>query len=484
MRCGLSRLGVGLVLSGLLATSSALARTGNETGNGGSGVVCPAGANGDPWDGTVRLLDLWEAGVGLNKLTVPRYVELRQRLAGEGVVTEPVKMSPQGLSSESAQILNFMAKRLTDAAPQYFGVDLIDRARWQAENFEFVPDDAELTVVDDFTFPFFPKNCRIGQIANNLDFQRLFVDRSLFSQMDPMHQAALFLHESVYYFTRTRHPEDVKNSDFARRLVGATFSTLTGSELKAFITAYGLPGSQACLIRDAAGRAVGQIDLEFDRVDSWAPSETDWTNDWSPLAARPDVYRLQTASRLDLAGQAQTIGYSVIGKVNVGKDDFDRISDEGFSPAVKDESTLLPMAVFYSRQQGEARAELDSDNELVSKIALTVSDRFPHRITSATGEILGQVEMCDLSRATQRQAAAATAAATFLSGTELLAAPAGESCEGLFNSVPAAACPAGYKTVPLYTETREPWRKDKVFEWGDRAMNNYHGCMRVFVCQP
>lgn len=83
-----------------------------------------------------------------------------------------------------------------------------------SQSIPFIPD-ADIPMVDE--------GCSYQQVANwNDRFERVFFRKSLFNKLDPMGQAGLYIHETLYKVSRDALV--AKNSDKIRKVVAKVFS--------------------------------------------------------------------------------------------------------------------------------------------------------------------------------------------------------------------------------------------------------------------
>lgn len=171
---------------------------GDKTGNGGGAQVCYDRANGVK---DVKSYDLVEG--------VYRYdyqIDLDDRRSQKEIEAE--LWTRLQLSVPGYEAILRSALKLVDAAwtPRAISVDLAQK-REEGK-------DANPILVEE--------GCKYVQIANwDKSTNKIFVNRSLYARMSPLHRTALRWHEAVYLLHRQAY--QVENSDTARRVVGAIF---------------------------------------------------------------------------------------------------------------------------------------------------------------------------------------------------------------------------------------------------------------------
>lgn len=103
------------------------------------------------------------------------------------------------------------------------GLDSVEgKTRYVLDNFNFLPDGVGLRLTEDSReFVAVPKHCEIVQTINFRSNQKIYVDRAAWEQLDPLSQAALYLHEAVYWHLREGGLES--DSRRTRRVVAFLF---------------------------------------------------------------------------------------------------------------------------------------------------------------------------------------------------------------------------------------------------------------------
>ncbi len=167
---------------------------GTSNGGGGKGVDC---------EGQIQILDLYEARLIGRKLS-PSSGSLGQNLISvaekvRDYFSEPGEtkdqISPEQMDTEVEKIFNGKVV--------------------------FLPKGQSLAPTQDATIPLLPKECHIVQIAVWAVDGHIYIDPTLWNQLDGQNQAALVLHEVIYYSARQ---SGAINSDEARKLVADFFS--------------------------------------------------------------------------------------------------------------------------------------------------------------------------------------------------------------------------------------------------------------------
>ena len=189
---------IGLTVLTLLISLPAFG--GKERGNGGGAFVC-RNANGKIL--SAQLVDLYEAGA--------RY---------------SLKLRPNTGLTQQEQIDLAMARLLRGNLD--LGTEIESRLNHVSKIIHIV-ENAKLTNSNDFNIQISPKACAGGriefeQLANYTDTGELLVDREIWAALSSMDQAALYLHEAIYLYSRELFR--VETSQASRRLVAYLFSTL------------------------------------------------------------------------------------------------------------------------------------------------------------------------------------------------------------------------------------------------------------------
>lgn len=209
------------------------------TRGGGKGVVC-RDKNGKVK--SVELLDLWEAKMlykrKIKTSNASTQTQVAQALTGVGPALNPFgderNPGPYGSFGEVAQ------KNLQQTAQLFFKNS--EQLRWL--------EGVSLSLTDDSYEIAKPADCEIEQIADFKDLPGvLYINADLYRKMNATNQAALIVHEAIYYQIRSMTRED--NSLRVRRAVGYIFS---GNKL---------PGSTVpgTYMRCSGGEVNSQIDV-------------------------------------------------------------------------------------------------------------------------------------------------------------------------------------------------------------------------------
>ena len=169
--------GVLAIMGALSITTQNLAHAGRDTGNGGVGIVC-RNPRGNIL--SVEMLDIYEGRIQ-NSLTYaaePTDTDVRIGMTEPKMISNPSFL--REFQNELARV----------------------RAGWI-----FLPRGTGLEPTND-AFPVINRRgCAFEQVANYTDEGQIYVDRELFSQMDSLNQAALYLHEAIYKLARNQVQE-------------------------------------------------------------------------------------------------------------------------------------------------------------------------------------------------------------------------------------------------------------------------------------
>lgn len=157
-------------------SSHSFARVGVD-GGGAMAVVCSTAAGK-----TVELLDLYEAK-SISNIAV---------------------MQPTGNLLEDYSRLTNNSFRLQGASFNISAEDHKNKLRHMMDLIDWHEGLTKLPFLNDQgRSPVLPQNCELQQLAIFFDSKvRMTVDKSLWLQLNTMHQAALLKHESYYYFER------------------------------------------------------------------------------------------------------------------------------------------------------------------------------------------------------------------------------------------------------------------------------------------
>jgi len=194
------------------AWASALAGQGNETGNGGAGVVCADFAGGIA---SVELLDFYEAAM---------LADLTPALGQAEKPLEKVALALDRLSRLDAG----RAALYRRVAGSFF------------ENARFI-DQVILPDTKDYGHVPLKKHCRIEQVAIQREpllpgYKRYTVSRDLWSRLSADHQAGLILHEVVYgYAIKLGHKDSIGSRYFTALVASDRLASMAGSEYDAVV---------------------------------------------------------------------------------------------------------------------------------------------------------------------------------------------------------------------------------------------------------
>jgi hypothetical protein len=167
------------------------ARRGGVNGGGGNGVVCRNGNN----IVSVELLDLYESRILYNR----DYDSMEHMELDEALRWASQKLYSYDLPSVETQFYLFKTTQ---------------------SKFHLLPPGVRLDPINDSGHIFIPSGCKIEQVANFYNNEKVFVVSDFYNKMDTLNKAALIVHEAVYLKERTF---SVTDSRYSRRLVGAIF---------------------------------------------------------------------------------------------------------------------------------------------------------------------------------------------------------------------------------------------------------------------
>ncbi len=164
---------------------------GGVIGGGGDGIVCREGEEII----SVELLDIYEGRILHNR----HYDSMES-------------MTVAGALNRAAAKLYSYSDQSSEANATLF--------RSMLSKFHFLPSGTRLEPINDSGHIFIPPNCKIEQVANFYNPEKIFVVSDFYNKMDVLNKAALVVHETLYWFERLNK---VENSRYARRVVGAVF---------------------------------------------------------------------------------------------------------------------------------------------------------------------------------------------------------------------------------------------------------------------
>ena len=168
-------------------------------GGGGKGVLCETVGQAP----TLRVLDVYEAAL--------RWPELPLRAD----LTAELQLALHGFNlvwAEPGEV--FKSEPSRDAVEKAFRTEFFDKII-------YIPKGARIPVTEDATIPVLAPNCRQVQIAvyTTLGIE---IDREYWEMLTPRDQAALAVHEALYFYRRTY---GAVNSDETRAFVGRLYSS-------------------------------------------------------------------------------------------------------------------------------------------------------------------------------------------------------------------------------------------------------------------
>jgi hypothetical protein len=179
------------VVLGLLFISNSYAQQGGVIGGGGNGVVCRSGDE----IVSVELLDLYESRILHNR----DYDSMESMTLDEAISQASQKLYPYNLPLAEANYYFFK------------GIHL---------KFHYLPSGVRLDPINDSGHIFIPAGCKIEQVANFYNNEKVFIVSDYYKKMDNLSKAALIVHEALYWKERL---SNVDNSRYTRRVVGAIF---------------------------------------------------------------------------------------------------------------------------------------------------------------------------------------------------------------------------------------------------------------------
>lgn len=186
-------------------TAKRLGAQGTVDGGGGKGVVCKA-ADGSE---TVKILDLFESEIVRSEATEPN-------IASASTLEDMVTIATRKLTVmlRDPMSLSFSEGELKTYIANFLKTEFDDRLK---------PQRTPLPLTADATVPTLPKNCQTVQIAIWQPNGEIALDLNLWEKLGVRDQAALKLHEYVYFYARK---EGATTSDETRWLIGSAFSSL------------------------------------------------------------------------------------------------------------------------------------------------------------------------------------------------------------------------------------------------------------------
>jgi hypothetical protein len=211
-----------ILLPILSAASAEFEGGGSSFGNGGHSVIC---SNQGQWSAPIAL-DLYEGRLE-NSYTYPTSIDFSAEEIALGFAKKMDKAI--GYSDITGRHISKNSS-------------ISSKVRIVAKNLTFEDNEVEFT--HDSRFQNLEANCKLVQTIN---FQKqIRVSKSLWQEHSIIDQAALLLHESIYWYLRSQGKET--DSRRVRRLVAYLFS---GGELTSVIDSqkWKIPNSQVCRSR-------------------------------------------------------------------------------------------------------------------------------------------------------------------------------------------------------------------------------------------
>lgn len=213
----------------LLVVATTLTALAGDKGNGGYSVVC-RDSNGRIT--SAELLDIYEGKILYN-----------------------LNYSNNEIEIDS---LIYIALNRTTENVSFYG-KLSREIEHVRENTVFIPNGHELELTED-AFPLIKrKGCEFEQLANYTLDNQLIISEEIYSKLDNLNKAALFIHEAVYAIRRKALNED--SSFFSRKLTAHLMSSsLQGMVLDRLI-------NESLQIHDAFKRPCGLIGSIEQRIE-------------------------------------------------------------------------------------------------------------------------------------------------------------------------------------------------------------------------
>jgi hypothetical protein len=205
-----------------LALFSLTAHAGTSSGGGGVGVRCvlPNGKS------TLETLDIHEAKLkGLNFVSLPNNeeeaIELGSRLMANHYFA--------GYFTYVGEYQKFLKERIFE---KIFKGDSIQES--DTGGLIYQKEVSHLDLSNDYGKYSIAPNCHLEQIAYFDDSaSTLFLNKSVFSEMDYLNQVAMFTHEIIYFLDRNYpslhddlDPNTPRTSEITRYFTGKLFSTI------------------------------------------------------------------------------------------------------------------------------------------------------------------------------------------------------------------------------------------------------------------
>lgn len=182
-------------------TPMTMSIVGTKDGGGGKGVLC-----GDK----LQLLDLYEAENVYHLPIAPAAPDLDGNLRDFG-----------------SQLALYFEDNPRDLNDPHYAEEVAANLRQEITGqLQDIPEGTRLPPTQDASVPPLPPGCSIVQIATNTDKGatlqgNYYRDRRLWNKLSPLDQAALVLHEDIYFEARE---QGALRSDEVRRLIGLLFA--------------------------------------------------------------------------------------------------------------------------------------------------------------------------------------------------------------------------------------------------------------------
>lgn len=185
-----------LVLSALLSFSAFA--EGHAEGNGGNSIVCETVNEAGEKIKYAHVLDLYEARELYRLETITEAAGLSETLLAQQIVSKLEDLDETYARLVRAEFED-VVRKINLLAP--------------GQGLTPIPDSFHVS---------YPKYCDIKQLANYTKEHGILIDHDIWNLLDPIHRAALFVHEAVYKVERDLF--SAKDSIHARKIVAYLFS--------------------------------------------------------------------------------------------------------------------------------------------------------------------------------------------------------------------------------------------------------------------
>ena len=171
---------------------------GREIGNGGNSIVCETSNTAGEKTKSAYMLDLYEGRVLYNLETITETGALPEKELAEQTVSKLETLDQTYAALVRHELENVIQK------------------------INLLPPGEGITPIPDSFHVSYPKHCDIKQLANYTKEHGILIDQDIWNLLDPIHRAALFVHEAVYKVERDLF--GATNSIHARKIVAYLFS--------------------------------------------------------------------------------------------------------------------------------------------------------------------------------------------------------------------------------------------------------------------